>query len=556
MLEISVEKFLARWIAFGSTLVAIFIFSSPVTDPVNVTKLFALGLVAFGAMAIVLLNVRALYWREQKYLVFTALLFVFSMIQSITLSASPIIQNLYGDYGRNTGAIAYLLLLLLFISVTFLQKAESYALVVRALIVAGIINLVYCAWVLMFGDFIGWSNPYGEILGTFGNPNFIGAFLGIYVTVAYASLVKPDQKMIWRIIFGLSILVAGFEIHSSKAVQGVVVSLGGVALVTFFLIRAILKNRIISVAYVAFVFILGLFSILGALQIGPLAKLVYKVSVSLRGEYWAAGIRMGRDHLFSGIGMDSYGDYYRQYRDAGAMILPGPKVVSNAAHNVVIDFFAFGGLPLLISYLILLILSGLAAARLLARFKSFDFVSVSLISIWACYQVQSIISINQIGLAVWGWVSGGALIGYEKSTRAKNENRKVSSKVVISPLTISFVGAVIGGLVSVPPLAADMKWRSALLAQRAELVEAALEPSYLNPLNTSRFITAVDLFERSGMFEKSHLYATKAIEFNPRSFDAWRALYLVKNSSAVDRKLAISKMKELDPLNPDVTSVN
>jgi hypothetical protein len=32
-------------------------------------------------------------------------------------------------------------------------------------------------------------------------------------------------------------------------------------------------------------------------------------------------------------------------------LLPGPKTITNASHNVVIDFFAYGGFPLLIAYL-------------------------------------------------------------------------------------------------------------------------------------------------------------------------------------------------------------
>jgi hypothetical protein len=57
---------------------------------------------------------------------------------------------------------------------------------------------------------------------------------------------------------------------------------------------------------------------------------------------------MGMDHPLNGIGMDAYGDWYRRARsEQAATVMPGPKTITNAAHNVVIDIFAYGGLPTL-----------------------------------------------------------------------------------------------------------------------------------------------------------------------------------------------------------------
>jgi O-antigen ligase len=68
---------------------------------------------------------------------------------------------------------------------------------------------------------------------------------------------------------------------------------------------------------------------------------------------------MGKEHPLTGVGMDSYGDWYRRARsENAATVLPGPKTITNAAHNVVIDFFAFGGWPLLLAYLGTLLMAG------------------------------------------------------------------------------------------------------------------------------------------------------------------------------------------------------
>jgi hypothetical protein len=64
----------------------------------------------------------------------------------------------------------------------------------------------------------------------------------------------------------------------------------------------------------------------------------------------------------------------------------------------------------------------------------------------------------------------------------------------------------------------------------------------------------IQAFESSGFFDLSHKYALEAVEWNPESYELWRLLYLIKNSTPTEKETAISKMKSLDPLNPDVTA--
>ena len=59
--------------------------------------------------------------------------------------------------------------------------------------------------------------------------------------------------------------------------------------------------------------LVGLMVILGMLQIGPLEKYVYKTSVSIRGFYWRTGIDMFLSRPLTGVGLDSYCDYFREF---------------------------------------------------------------------------------------------------------------------------------------------------------------------------------------------------------------------------------------------------
>jgi O-antigen ligase len=95
--------------------------------------------------------------------------------------------------------------------------------------------------------------------------------------------------------------------------------------------------------------------------------------VSLRGEYWQAAWNMGNKFPLNGVGMDSYGDWYRLLRDDQALINPGPTIVTNAAHNVVLDQFAYGGWPMLLAYLAILFLVTIAIIKVSIRDKEFKF---------------------------------------------------------------------------------------------------------------------------------------------------------------------------------------
>jgi hypothetical protein len=273
---------------------------------------------------------------------------------------------------------------------------------------------------------------------------------------------------------------------------------------------------------------------------------------------------MGLDHPLTGVGMDTYGDWYRRARsENAATVLPGPKTITNASHNVVLDFFAYGGWPLLVTYLGLIVIAGIAAIKIIMRSRTYDPIFVAIFAAWVCYLTQSLISINQIGLAIWGWLLTGALVAYEYATREKAEAdpgtqpgkknfRKSASAGVVSPQLVAGIGVVLGCLVAVPPLSADMKWRAALDSKDANKVLAALDPSYLNPNDSMRFAQAAQLFNSSNLPDQARQVALKAIEFNPDYFDAWKILYYLSNSTTEDKAKALENMKRLDPRNPDV----
>ena len=565
MFNKAAEKTSSLLILVGAPFVTVFLVTQSVTDPVNATKLAAAGGLGIALLALTLFFNFRVTLAENKLFLALALAFVIAGISAVLNSNSPTSQNIYGSFGRNTGLVTYLVLLAIAISALTLREPSSFKRIILGLQIAGLVNVLYCSWVILFGDFLSWNNPYGNILGLFGNPNFISSFLGVFIATVVAQIAAPKTSWKLRIIGAAVSVVAFYQIVDSNSIQGIVVTGGALAIVGFFVVRSRFQSLVLTSLYVVGVSIAGALAIMGALQKGPWT-FIYKTSVSLRGAYWDAGILMGLQNPLTGVGMDSYGDWYRRTRsENAATVLPGPKVFTNAAHNVVIDFFAYGGFPLLLAYLGMLALSAVAAIKVIRRNKSYDSVFIAMFTAWTCYQVQSLISINQVGLALWGWILTGALIAYEKATRTQlvdpDQGRQKGGKSnpnqtasVISPQLVAGLGVVVGVLIAVPPLSADMKWRTALDSRDANKVMASFEPGYLNPNDSQRYAQAVQLLANSNLMDQAHQMAIKAVEFNPDYFDAWKIVYSLSNSTPEEKATALENMKRLDPRNPDVTA--
>jgi O-antigen ligase len=574
MLEKSTEKVISRLFLIGITLTTVFVLPN-VFDPANAPKFFVLGALAGGMGAIALVFGRKLLWHHSKWLLLTALAFFLASLNSVFQSDSPISQNIYGVHARNTGFLTYLFLLIIALGATLIRDNKSFRNLSVALFISGVANVIYGGIIIFYGDFLTWDNPTNFVLGFFGNTNFMGAFLGMFIAGALAWALGPNLVFWQRIGLILTSLLAFYVAIKTVAVQGIVVTAAGIFIVGFYFVRSKTKGLSLVSIYSFVGMILGVLAILGSLQKGPLAQIIYKSTVSIRGQYWYAGIEMGKANPFSGVGFDAYGDYYRFFRSIKATTTTlNANTVTNAAHNVVIDFFASGGWPLLLSYLAILVISLIALVKVTFRSRTYDSKFVAIASVWLCYQLQSIISINQIGLAIWGWVLSGALIAYEHMTRpapsaldsstnnhvqGKSSGRNAKTKnteQVFTPQLVGGIGIAIGALLAVPPLASDMNLRSVTDPINLETIDQQLKSGYFKPTNSFQLANAVAAFESNKAFDLAYTYARRAVEFNPNDYQAWRLLLSISKSSQAEKELAFETMKKLDPRNPQLVDLN
>ena len=561
MRRIDFEKKLSWLLALGGSFTSIIVLAWNTNEPVNAPKLLVLGATGFAALFYLIRNYNlVLRTNVGKIALVTSGLFIVLSLISILVSESSFTTGFFGVMGRNTGFITYSCLAILFVAAAQLSSNLAIERVLTGLFYAGIVNVIYFVFTIFGVELIPWNNVYNRVLGTFGNPNFIGAFMGLFVVLCFARVLDSSKNVKVRVLTAIPIPLALLEIKRSLASQGVVITSLGLALLGLFFVLWKTKTHFVKFGYITIVTVTGLLAIGGALQMGPLSSIIYKSSVSFRGEYWAAGWNMGLNNPIFGVGLDSYGNWYRQFRNPSALVSPGKDVTTNTAHNVFIDIFASGGFPLLLAYMALTTLVIYKILLVMRVNKNYDPTFVAVSTLWACYQAQSIVSINQIGIAIWGWILGGLVLGYKSkessrdaeevgvSSRGKTKDRKVSEKEVKVSVISMILGAIIGGLMVSPPYSVDVKWRSILKKPDVINLEQGAKAW---PLSLDRIVQASEIYSNNNVADKGLELAKFGTEQFPGDFRSWYFYYLQPNIGPEEKSKVKELLRKLDPNNPD-----
>jgi O-antigen ligase len=520
-------------------------------DPINLPKFVILGTCGFAALGNFAPYLKHMINSQARNLTLSVMAFVLVLILVLCTSDANVWAQIFGAYGRNTGLVAYMGLSLMLISVVFVSSLHFFRTLIWVLISTGIANAIYGMAQWSGNDPINWSNPYNPVVGTLGNPNFVSAHLAIAGLASLALVMEKRRAIFSRFILLANILISLFVIQRSDSSQGLFIFvLGSTVILYSRLLRKF--NIIVSSAYWFIVIGFTVVGIFGVLNKGPLASYLYQASVTYRGDYWRAGWKMTLDNPLLGVGLDTYGDWYRFSRTEAAALRRGPDVTSNSAHNVFLDISSSGGFLLLAAYLLIMGLIVKSVLRVLRRSKEFDAIGVGLVSAWLAYVIQSVISINQLGLAIWGWVLGGAIIGYDlyrDEPIAPMISVKKGQRPKLVPAAVVLTGTLgigFGFAMSAWPMAQDISFRKALESSDGAKIEiAALEFPRMNYY----LVYSAQIFNENNSEERAMAMARLAIAQNPRDFNAWRMLVANPRLTKSERESGIAVMKELDPFN-------
>ena len=550
------SRYLGMYVLITSVAVCLLVAPFNSIDPVNLPKLCLLVVLSFIGAGFAFSKVEFFKAKRNRPVLLSIGMFISLLFIVLVVDSRDSSSKFYGTTGRNTGFAAYLSLSFLLIASLVSAKKLLLKRYVVAIIGTGTTLALYGLAQFRGFDFYEFDLGIGtKVFGSFGNSNFQSAFMGI--TAASTLTLVIFSKL--RIHFKLGLLVLtilalyNVSLSSQQGYLNFAAGISAAVTLYFFQSGKSLLAWSTVVGTSIFTFLVGL----GILNIGPLADLIYKSSLQARGFYWRAALNMMINHPFFGVGMDSYGEWYMRARPE-SYLASNFLSVSDTAHSIPLDIGSNGGLPLFFAYLLIIILVVLSIIKVIKRASGFDVVFTTIVAAWVAYQAQSFISINQLGLGVWGWSLSGLIIGYELNTRnedlvgenragrvAKNSAQKISALAVV----LTFVTTSAGIAIALPPYLAANKFYTALQSGDANVIQPA---AYLEPYDRSRFTFVAQILQQNKLEDRAIVVLRDASKIYPDSYEIWNRWAGIASASPSDVARAKAEMKRLNPLNPEL----
>jgi O-antigen ligase len=521
-------------------------------EPFNLVKMLILFITSVVIAGSLLLYRKKILWSKYRQPLTAVILFNVWLIVVVQFSHSRISLQIYGQNGRNTGFLTYCALSLIFLGTLFVSNDTFIKKFSFATLFTGVFSLIY-GFMQAFGiDPYFWVKNFKGSDGFQGNPNFQSSLLGILGVIGFSQLFLKDQKTRLRVFISLYLFVLLFGLKVTESKQGYLVFIYGVGTVLW--ARLFRRSRALGILFGSFVGVSVFATVIGLLNKGPLASVLYGNSISARGDSWRAGWRMTTSNPIFGLGLDSFGDSYLQYRDSISVTKRSIPYFHNASHNVFLDISSSGGVPLLLIYCFILVLVIVSSLKVITRSKELNPIFMGLVGAWVGYLAQSIISINQISLAMWGWVISGLIIGYEVNSRRSEVQRtpaKAKGKLNLNdstpPFSIItvFIACIFGFSIASPPFVSSVKYKTAIESNDLSLL---YNSAYLLPLDPQRMVQVSGILNGQKSTELALEIAKDAVLAFPNSYLVWTNLYYMDDASFEQKEQAKLQMKRLDPL--------
>lgn len=349
---------------------------------------------------------------------------IFGLLVSSILSDTSMSRLIFGIFGRSNGIAYYFALLVLVLTATAINidtEKNWKSKLLFSLHLPMAFNLGYAVIQYLNWDPINWNNPYSRIIGTFGNPNFAASFLA--VTCVFYLIISLTTTGLRKIISIFASITAGFLSLATESVQGPVLIVLGFFIICVVAIRQ--KTKLLASILLLSGFAISLFSLVSALGVGPLGDRLFQDTLRLRIEYWKIGIKSIQEHPLIGLGPDSYIEAFYRHRSMYIVDNFGLSLRNDSAHNTVLNFGVNFGVLNLTLYLILTSLITIVAAKNLFRARLVFDLHFMISIIWILLLLQSLISIEQIGLSSFQWILGGLLLNNSFMSKSTVDGSKL-----------------------------------------------------------------------------------------------------------------------------------
>jgi hypothetical protein len=301
--------------------------------------------------------------------------------------------------------------------------------------------------------------------------------------------------------------------------------------------------------------------LLALVNLGPLASKVYQGTLKNRFDYWSAAISMFNDHPIFGVGIDRFGEYYREYALQNQVV---QGQIADNAHSIYMQLLATGGLATFIPYVLLVIFITIFGLTALVKANEHEKLIISgVFGIWLATIAINLVTVDSLGVGVWFWVTGGVLIAisspvlkvstdpsFKMKPKSKSTNNEFPfSYLVAAVLLFSTLILMIPQISKSETLFTLKKTLPGLSSQEyvAKVIDA-FDPA---ETNTQYLIQLSDLAFRQGAIVDGLKMVDRINEIDSRSYYGNYFAAVVyetteKRSEAIEYR---ERLKELDPWN-------
>ena len=554
-------KKVQSFILFGGVFTTLAIWTK-LEDPINLPKMFVLALSAalvFGLSLPAFINGRKLTSGIQKVALGLVTLFVIGLLLS-AFATDVRYTAIFGEYHRNNGALSYLGASIFLASSVLVFNLDSSKKFIKIFANLGLIMSFYGLLQVIGLDPIDWVIVYNPVITTLGNPNFTSGILGL-TAIAILLLILEEKNLRARAVYSVALFLDLFILVQSKSVQGIFALLVGVGVLV--LTKIWVTNKKYGLVSLGLSGLAGLPIALAVFNIGPLASRLNQGSLGNRLDYWSAAMNMFKSQPIFGVGVDRYGEYYREFAVQNQFV---QGQFTDNAHSVYLQLLATGGLSTFIPYLLLMGFIAYVGFRKLFSTTGQIKVRVSgILGIWLGTLVLNLVTIDNLGVGVWSWIVGGLLIAVSTSnevpqTSHSEKNTKISKQRTNSSqndFPIQIVVAAISAILILVTLVPSLNKSSTLYSLKSsmggfaseEYVSKLMKEFRANENDPQYLIQLSNLALQQNSSDSALAIIERVNQIDPRSY--YGNLFPALTYEALEkRNLAIAYRERLMTLDP------
>ena len=417
-------KKVQTFVLLGGVLTTLTIWTK-LEDPINLPKMFVLVVTAAIVLGLAIpafLNTARFTSTSQSIAIGLVGLFLLGLLIS-TFATDVKYTAIFGEYHRNNGSLSYFAMAILMGAGALVFNLESSARYFKYFAATGLLITLYGLLQTVDLDPIDWVITYNPLITTLGNPNFTSGLLGLSgVSILYLALVSRNTK--FQVAYSVGLIANLFVLWRSGSIQGIFGFALGAAMII--LVKLWLLNKRFGQIGLVLTVIAGTPVALAIVNIGPFAARLYQGTLNNRLDYWQAAFAMFKDHPIFGVGVDRFGEYYRQYAVQNQVV---QGQVTDNAHSIYMQILATGGLVAFIPYLLMVVFITIIGIRSLLSHDQSNKLAVSgVLGVWLATVVINVVTVDNLGVGIWFWITGGVLIAI--SSKHKTQALNCESRLI------------------------------------------------------------------------------------------------------------------------------